>query len=119
MCRLLQQQEGTDDVDASGLAGLSTSSHAYASACAPDDSATLSAAGSNRGQRGSSPGMAQIRARVQQLPVVVPPQELEAIRKEFFSQLAYLFSVARKMENRGFLFRLDFNGYLSGLMQDA
>jgi gamma-tubulin complex component 4 len=45
----------------------------------------------------------------------VPPEELVAIKKDFFSQLSYLFQLMRKIENRGFIFRLDFNGFLSEL----
>jgi hypothetical protein len=45
----------------------------------------------------------------------VPPEELIAIKKDFFSQLSYLFQLMRKIENRGFIFRLDFNGFLSDL----
>jgi hypothetical protein len=39
--------------------------------------------------------------------------EIESIRTEFYSQLGFLFQVMRKLDNRGFLFRLDFNGFLS------
>jgi Gamma tubulin complex component C-terminal len=55
-----------------------------------------------------------------QLPVVtvIPAEEIESIRKEFFTQISYLFQVMRKVENRGFMFRLDFNGYLSELASD-
>lgn len=42
-------------------------------------------------------------------------KELEAIRKDFYTQTSYLFQIMRKVENRGFLFRLDFNGYFSSL----
>ncbi len=49
------------------------------------------------------------------LPVVVPPEEIDNIRKDFFTQMSFLFQIMRKVENRGFMFRLDFNNYLSGL----
>ena len=94
VCRLLQQQEGVDETPSS-----------------PFDSTQLAPVLS-----ADSPG-AKIRARVRSLPVIVPPEELEAIQKEFFSQVAYLFQVMRKIENRGFMFRLDFNGFLSGQVQ--
>lgn len=45
--------------------------------------------------------------------VVIPPEEVEAIKKDFFSQISYLFAVMRKIENRGFIFRLDFNSFFS------
>ena len=112
MCRLLQQQEGIDESDGAGLPGLGMGPGSIDA----DDAASLV---SSQLSRASSPGMSQIRTRVQRLPVVVPPEELEAIKKEFFSQIAFLFSVARKIENRGFMFRLDFNGYLSSLMQEV
>ena len=53
------------------------------------------------------------------LPVVVPNEEVEAVRKDFFSQIVYLQTVMGKVENRGFMFRLDFNNYLSSLAQGA
>lgn len=52
------------------------------------------------------------------IPIVIPPEEIEAIRKDFFSQISYLFAIMRKVENRGFMFRLDFNSYLSDLISD-
>lgn len=51
--------------------------------------------------------------RMNLLPVVIPPEELEAIRKDFFSHCNYLFQIIRKVDNRGFMFRLDFNNFLS------
>ena len=51
------------------------------------------------------------------LPVVVPTEEVESVRKDFFSQIVYLFTIMSKVENRGFMFRLDFNEYLSSLAQ--
>jgi hypothetical protein len=54
------------------------------------------------------------RGAVSGVPLV-PPEELVAIKKDFFSQLSYLFQLMRKIENRGFIFRLDFNGFLSEL----
>ena len=48
-------------------------------------------------------------------PVVIPPEEIDAINKEFISQITYLFSILRKVENRGFIFRLDFNSFFSSL----
>lgn len=49
------------------------------------------------------------------VPIILPQEELDAIQKEFFTQVSYLFQIMRKVENRGFMFRLDFNGYLSSL----
>ena len=45
--------------------------------------------------------------------VVVPLEEVESVRKEFLVQIHFLFQVMRKVENRGFMFRLDYNEYLS------
>jgi hypothetical protein len=47
------------------------------------------------------------------LPLFVPPEEIQAIGKEFFSQVAYLFHLMRSIDCKGFMFRLDFNGFLS------
>lgn len=46
-------------------------------------------------------------------PIYVPPEELEFIRRDFFAQVSLLFQMMRKVESRGFIFRLDFNNYLS------
>ena len=43
----------------------------------------------------------------------IPPEETEAIQKDFYSHMLYFFQIMQKVENRGFVFRLDFNGYLS------
>ena len=43
----------------------------------------------------------------------IPPEEMEAIQKDFYSHVLYFFQIMQKVENRGFVFRLDFNGYLS------
>ena len=45
--------------------------------------------------------------------LVVPPEELQAIQKDFYTHVLYIFQIMQKVENRGFMFRLDFNGYLS------
>jgi hypothetical protein len=42
-------------------------------------------------------------------------EELDLIYKDFISNTSYLFQIMRKVENRGFMFRLDFNSYLSTL----
>jgi hypothetical protein len=52
------------------------------------------------------------------MPIVIPTEEIEGIRKEFITQISYLFQVMRRVENREFMFRLDFNGYLSTLTND-
>lgn len=49
-------------------------------------------------------------------PLIIPPEELTAIHSEFLTQLSHLFQVMRTVENRGFLFRLDFNGFISNLV---
>ena len=90
VCRLLHQQEGMAD-DEIGTRGAhsGTSYSPYKSPAS------------------------KMSDRVKKLPVVVPPEEIEAVRKDFFSQMAFLFQVMRKAENRGFMFRLDFNGFMS------
>ena len=45
----------------------------------------------------------------------IPLEEVEALRKDFFAQVSYLFQIMRKVESRGFIFRLDFNGFMSEL----
>ena len=52
------------------------------------------------------------------IPIVIPPEEIVGIRKDFFTQISYLFQIMRKVENRGLIFRLDFNGYLSSLSEE-
>lgn len=47
------------------------------------------------------------------LPLVIPVEELDAVRKEFFKEVSFLFQLMGKLDNKGFMFRLDFNGYLS------
>lgn len=51
-------------------------------------------------------------------PLYIPPEELGFIRKDFFVQVSLLFQLMRKVESRGFIFRLDFNGYLSNAAQE-
>jgi hypothetical protein len=53
------------------------------------------------------------RITLLQAPIYVPPEELEFIRRDFFAQVSLLFQMMRKVESRGFIFRLDFNNYLS------
>lgn len=45
--------------------------------------------------------------------IVVPLEEIEAINKDFISQISYLFTIMNKVDNRGFMFRLDFNNFFS------
>ncbi len=45
--------------------------------------------------------------------IFVPPEELEAIHKDFFAEVFLLFQILRNVDSRGFMFRLDFNGFLS------
>ena len=49
---------------------------------------------------------------------IIPIQEVEALKKEFFSQMSYLLQIIRKVENRGFIFRIDFNGFMSEMSSD-
>jgi Gamma tubulin complex component C-terminal len=66
-------------------------------------------------RRSFSPGK-DVKKRI--VPVVIPPEEIDGVRKEYFTQISYLFQIMRKVENRGLMFRLDFNGYLSALSED-
>lgn len=51
-------------------------------------------------------------------PIFVPPEEFEFIRKDFVAHVASLFQLMRKVESRGFIFRLDFNNYFSTLIAE-
>lgn len=67
----------------------------------------------------STPASHSNRARSMQLPpIYVPPEEMGHIRKDFFAQVALLFQLMRKVESRGFIFRLDFNSFLSNSALD-
>lgn len=43
----------------------------------------------------------------------LPQEEFAAIRKDFFVQVSYLLQLMKKIESRGFVFRVDFNGFFS------
>ncbi len=43
----------------------------------------------------------------------VPPEEFGAVHRDFLAQVAMLFKILKDVDSRGFLFRLDFNGFLS------
>lgn len=45
--------------------------------------------------------------------VYLPSEELDSIEKEFYQQLSFLFQAMKTLDSRGFLFRLDFNNFLS------
>lgn len=94
VCRLLNQQE--DDI-----LGAGSDKHEMNGRNGRDD----------RDDR-------NIEERKRVVPLVIPPEEIESVRKEFFVQISYLFQVMRKVENRGLMFRLDFNGYLRALSED-
>lgn len=68
----------------------------------------------------STPASHSSRARpaMQLPPIYVPPEEMGHIRKDFFAQVALLFQLMRKVESRGFIFRLDFNSFLSNYALD-
>lgn len=50
------------------------------------------------------------------VPVLVPSSELTDIHEEYVMYMSVLFQSLAKVDNRGFLFRLDFNGHLSALI---
>ena len=52
------------------------------------------------------------------IPVIISPEEIEVLRKDLFTQISYLFQIMRKIENKGFMFRLDYNCYLSSLANE-
>lgn len=121
ICRLLHQQEDQDTSKGWSADHPHETTGAYddhagsgASASAGDDDGDGD--GDYKGNSGNSNSYSNRRKR--QLPVIIPPEEIEGVRKEFFTQISYLFQVMRKVENRGFMFRLDFNGYLSELAND-
>ena len=58
------------------------------------------------------------RISILHAPIYVPPEELDFIRSDFFAQVSLLFQVMRKVESRGFIFRLDFNNFLSNAARD-
>jgi len=53
------------------------------------------------------------RRVVKVLPIYIPPEEFIFIKKDFFLQISLLLHIMKKVDSRGFLFRLDFNGFLS------
>ena len=53
------------------------------------------------------------RRVVKVLPIYIPPEEFIFIKKDFFQQISLLLHIMKKVDSRGFLFRLDFNGFLS------
>lgn len=93
-----QQQQSREEEDAS-RSFRSTSSHFSGVSSAQD------ATGSH--------------ALLQSLPIYIPPEELGFIRKDFFAQVTLLFQLMRKVESRGFIFRLDFNSFLSNCALDS
>jgi hypothetical protein len=50
--------------------------------------------------------------------VYIPPEEYTALYHDFLQQIAYLFTFMKTLDTRGFLFRLDFNNYLSNQIME-
>lgn len=50
---------------------------------------------------------------------IIPLLEVDALKKDFFSHISYLLQIMRKVENRGFMFRIDFNGFLSRVAMES
>lgn len=50
--------------------------------------------------------------------VYIPPEEYTALYQDFLQQIAYLFTFMKTLDTRGFLFRLDFNNYLSNQIME-
>ena len=48
--------------------------------------------------------------------VVIPPEEMEDINITFYSLIKDLIQIMNRNENRGFIFRLDFNGYFTNIL---
>ena len=95
-----------------GWAGLSASPLFY-----PKGVPSGAGAGAGAGAGVDTPPVSPLKNA--RLPVVVPPEEMDNIHKEFFAQISFLFQIMRRVENRGFMFRLDFNNYLCGLAAKA
>jgi hypothetical protein len=119
VCRLMHQSElGPGEQQEQEQMG-SRQKHQQSAAAA----VTAGARGSGRGRSGGGGGAGGSgvassitpppapAARVP--PIYIPPEEVGSIRADFLLQVSLLFQVMRKVESRGFVFRLDFNGYLS------
>ena len=52
------------------------------------------------------------------VPVIIPMEEIMAIKKDFLKRVEYLFKIVNKLESQRFLFRLDFNGYFTNLFNE-
>ena len=103
VCRLLQQQEEDNDSNEN-----IESNYSYRNYADRDSSTKYENLIKNP--------MKVEKKRI--IPIVIPPEEIVGIRKDFFTQISYLFQIMSKVENRGLIFRLDFNGYLSALSEE-
>jgi hypothetical protein len=67
-------------------------------------------------QEGSSGSVNSPRA--EESYVFIPVEEYSNIQNEFFLQISFLFQTMKTLDSRGFLFRLDFNNYLSNQIME-
>jgi hypothetical protein len=51
-------------------------------------------------------------------PLVIPNEEVTAIKNDFLNQVGYLFKIMNRFDNQVLLFRLDFNSYFSKLFNE-
>jgi hypothetical protein len=68
-------------------------------------------------QEGTSSGSAS-SPRAEESYVFIPVEEYSNIQNEFFLQISFLFQTMKTLDSRGFLFRLDFNNYLSNQIME-
>jgi hypothetical protein len=47
--------------------------------------------------------------------IFIPLEELQSIKSEFMTQLSFLCQLLKTMDNKGLIFRLDFNDFVSML----
>lgn len=110
LCRLLHRAEflDVDDDDVEAATAMYGGGGTRARAGAGADNS-----GANSPSKVGGLSDAERISSLQHAPIYVPPEELEFIRRDFFAQVSLLFQMMRKVESRGFIFRLDFNNFLS------
>lgn len=52
-------------------------------------------------------------------PSNIPMEEIEDVRREFYAQSLHLFQIMKKVENRGLIFRMDFNNFMSDMSNQS
>ena len=112
ICRIMHQSEFLDITPTNTMEGdMGNATEPYTN--------TGSSANSPHGKLPSTGILSDFdRIDLLQAPIYVPPEELEVIRRDFFLQVSALFQLMRRVESRGFIFRLDFNNFLSNAAQE-